>query len=49
MIIAREFTKSDEEQLTNFIDEIRAFIDSLELAILHRSFNSSKNDNVPVN
>ena len=28
------------------IDEIRAFIDSLELTILHRSFNSSKNDNV---
>ena len=31
------------------MDEIRTFIDSLELTILHRSFNSSKNDNVPIN
>ncbi len=28
------------------MDEIGAFIDSLQLTILHRSFNSSKNDNV---
>ena len=33
---------------STLIDEIGAFIDTLELAILHRSFNSSKNDNVPL-
>ena len=33
---------------STLIDEIGSFIDTLELAILHRSFNSSKNDNVPL-
>ena len=30
MIIAREFTKSDEEQVTNLVDEIRAYDGNFE-------------------